>query len=164
MKEEFLKKLVKAISKAKRKRKNKKSKKKKAVEPLQNNKPNFGHQNQIGGGGGGIGGTSYNPFNQPRSAPAVTTVVNTPSSGGQNGGQNNTNPLSTAGLVKEEKFLQLTNDFNTDYQNFKNKTERKLNTIKNHSRNLEEGFNILARHTFPIQPLSIIQSGSFRQP
>ena len=75
------------IVKRRKKRKNKKSKKKKVTEPLQNTKPNFGHQNQIGGGGGGIGGTSYNPLAQQRSAPAVTTVVNTPPTGGQTGGQ-----------------------------------------------------------------------------
>lgn len=88
-----LKDLIKLVSKIKKqkkdkKKKNKKSKKKMyAHNPIQNNKPNFGHQNQIGGGGG-IGGTSFNPLAQQRSAPVVTTVVNTPPTGGQIGGQN----------------------------------------------------------------------------
>ncbi len=75
------------IIKKKKKRRNRRNKKLKKIGQLLNNKPNFGHQNQIGGGGGGIGGTSYNALAQQRSPPAVTTVVNTPPTGGQIGGQ-----------------------------------------------------------------------------
>ena len=74
------------LKKKKKKSKKKKNKNKKmnSLHPLQNNKPNFTSQNQIGSGGGAIGGTSFNPLYQRSAPPVTTTVINTPSSGGQN--------------------------------------------------------------------------------
>ena len=171
MKEELLKKILEEVSKVKnkkkRKRKNKKSKKKKinALEPLQNNKPNFGHQNQIGGGGGGIGGTSFNPLNQPRSAPTVTTVVNTPPTGGQT-----SNHL-------EDKINNLGNGIADSFNYLNGFINKKISGAKiellgdkeqkneEHDYKVEEeddnvGFEKSSYHN----PLTNIKHGSFRAP
>lgn len=94
------------ITKRKRKRRNKKIKP--SSEPLQNNKPNFTSQNQIGVGAGGIGGTAFNPFYQ-RSSPPVTTVVNTPPNNKQqNNGQNEITRFLLEDKKNNDKFNELT--------------------------------------------------------
>ena len=133
------------IIKKKKKRKNRRiNKRLKKLVPLQNNKPNFGHQNQIGGGGGGIGGTSYNPLAQQRSAPAVTTVVNTPPTGGQNDKQ----------IANLEKNIE-----GSLYD-----TMTLIRGVANHSyRNMSQIANI-QNYLGSNNPLTELQQGSFRQP
>ena len=165
-----LKNLIKLISKVKKKRrKNKKSKKRK-LDQINNNKPNFGHRNQIGGGGGG-GETSYNPYNQPRSTPSVTTVVNTPSSGGQN--DKNINPLSTEGLAKETKLLEIENKLNNKIKEINNDKGMLINTLNNISQNNVETTNSLYFNRMGLyllnqqlnslnqNPLTQLQTGTF---
>jgi hypothetical protein len=140
----------------KKKRKNRKKKKKlTSSNPLVNNKPNFTSSNNQIGGGGGSGGVNSNPLNQ-RATPSVTTVVNTPSI--PSGGQNNNNPLSQAGLVKEEKLLQLENKLNDKFKDI-DKDKNNVMTTLNENR---YGLYTLYNQIQNINPLSNLQSGSFR--
>lgn len=110
--------------------------KKKIINQLENNKPNFGYQNQVGGGGG----FGFNPLAFQRSTPSVTTVVNTPPSmtsipssvltSGQIT-QPPPNPLSTAGLAKESKLLDIENRFNEGLELTNMATLRVANEIDN---------------------------------
>lgn len=132
------------IIKKKKKRKNRRiNKRLKKLVQLQNNKPNFGHQNQISGGGG-IGGSLYNPLAQQRSAPAVTTVVNTPPTGGQIGGQNDKQ------IANLEKKIE---DSANDIRGVANHSYRNMLQIANIQNNLKNN-----------NPLTELQQGSFRQP
>jgi hypothetical protein len=113
--------IVNSVRKKRRKRrKNTRTIDKKKINQLENNKPNFGYQNQVSGGG-----LAFNPLAFQRSTPAVTTVVNTPPSmtsipssvltSGQIT-QPPPNPLSTAGLAKESKLLDIENRFNKEFE------------------------------------------------